>query len=218
MDSLGILFDVPTLIRTAGYLGIFGIVFVESGLLIGFFLPGDSLLFTAGFLASQGYLHIGLLVIGSFVAAVAGDSVGYAIGYRFGSQIFARDGSFFFRKEHLVRAENFYATYGGKTVVIARFMPVVRAFVPVLAGVAKMHYRTFLFYNILGGFLWAVGLSLLGFFLGSTIPNIDHYLLPIIAIIIVVSALPGIISIMRNREIRRQMVESVKMLIKRKNC
>ncbi|OGL67638.1 hypothetical protein A3B21_01450 [Candidatus Uhrbacteria bacterium RIFCSPLOWO2_01_FULL_47_24] len=196
------MFDLVALIKTAGYLGLFGIVFAESGLLIGFFLPGDSLLFTAGFLASQGFLNIWALAIGAFICAVAGDSVGYAFGRRVGPAIFKREDSIIFHKDHLERAKDFYAKYGKKTIILARFMPVVRTFAPILAGVGHMHYPAFLTYNIIGGALWAIGLTTLGYFLGSTIPNIDRYLIPIIALIIFTSVLPSIIHILRHKEYR----------------
>ena len=155
--------DPVTILKTVGYLGMFAIVFAESGLLIGFFLPGDSLLFTAGMLASQGLLNIYILIPLTFIAAVLGDSVGYAFGYRVGPKIFKRGDSFFFHKDHLKRAEYFYEKYGSKTIVLARFMPVVRTFAPIVAGMGKMRYHKFLFYNIVGGVLWGSESSRLGF-------------------------------------------------------
>ena len=184
--------DLTTLIRAVGYLGVAALIFAESGLLIGFFLPGDSLLFTAGFLASQGALQIVPLALLCFVAAVAGDSTGYAIGQHFGRRLYARPDSRFFRREHLARAEAFFARHGGKAIVFARFIPVVRTFVPVVAGAGAMRYTHFIGFNILGGFLWAIGVAVAGYFLGSTIPGVDRYLLPIIAAIIVVSVLPAV--------------------------
>ena len=186
------MFDLVSLIETAGYIGLFAIIFAESGLFFGFFLPGDSLLFTAGFLASQGFLNIYLLVPFLFVAAVLGDNVGYAFGYRFGPAFFSKKNSFFPHKDYIEKTEKYFQKYGGKTIVIARFVPVVRTFAPILAGIAKMDYKNFVFYNIIGGFLWAVGVTVLGFYLGSTIPNIDHYLVPIILVIVATSILPGI--------------------------
>jgi len=184
------LFDLVPLIKTAGYFGIFFIVFAESGLFIGFFLPGDSLLFTAGFLASQGYLNIWILTALAFVGAVLGDSVGYAFGRRVGPKIFTREDSIFFHKDHIMRAEKFYEAHGPKTIVLARFMPIVRTFAPIVAGIGHMRYRTFIFYNVIGGALWGIGLPSLGYLLGNTIPDIDRFLIPIIIGIIVVSALP----------------------------
>lgn len=191
--------SISTFLQTTGLLGIIGIIFVESGLLVGFFLPGDSLLFTAGFLSSQGFFSIGYLAIGCAIAAIAGDNVGYALGNRMGKKIFNRENSLLFHKEHLVRAKRFYELYGAKTIVFARFLPVIRSFAPVVAGAAEMHYRTFLFYNIIGGTIWAGGFTGLGYFLGSIIPNVDRYLAPLIGAIVVLSFLPPIIHILRER-------------------
>ncbi len=204
--------DLITLIKTAGYVGLFGIVFAESGLLIGFFLPGDSLLFTSGFLASQDYLNIWLLVPLMFVAAVFGDSVGYAFGRRLGPKIFSKNDSLIFNKAHLHRANAFFDKYGGKTIILARFMPVVRTFAPVLAGVGNMHYRTFLFYNAIGGFFWAVGLTLLGYFLGRVVPNVDKYLLPIIAVIILISVAPSVFHLLKTKNDRQRILSYLKKL------
>lgn len=199
MDSL-IGLDLISLIKTAGYFGLFAIIFAESGLFIGFFLPGDSLLFTAGFLASQGFLNIWLLAPLVFVAAILGDNFGYAFGRRVGPAIFYREDSLLFHKDHLERAKNFYEKHGPTTIVLARFLPVVRTFAPILAGVGRMSYKTFFFYNIFGAILWALGITWLGYFLGATIPGIDKYLLPIILAIIILSALPTLIHIIKNRE------------------
>lgn len=190
--------DLTLLIKTVGYIGLFGIVFAESGLFIGFFLPGDSLLFTAGFLASGGFLNIWILAPMVFIAAVLGDNVGYAFGKRVGPAIFRKEDSFFFNKDHLERARGFYQKHGGRTLILARFLPVIRTFAPILAGVGEMHYRTFLFYNIAGGALWSLGLSLLGYYLGSLFPDVDRYLLPIVFGIIILSILPGAIKFIRH--------------------
>lgn len=185
--------DLPSLIETIGLIGIFFIVFAESGLLVGFFLPGDSLLFTAGFLASQDYLPIGTLVVGCFIAAILGDNFGYAFGWRLGPKIFRRERSRLFNPKNLEYARRFYERHGGKTIVLARFMPFIRTFAPILAGVGEMHYRTFLVYNATGAVLWAVGLTAAGYTLGNAIPNPDRYLVPIILAIVIVSVLPGVI-------------------------
>jgi membrane-associated protein len=190
-------FDLIALIKTVGYLGVAGMVFAESGLLIGFFLPGDSLLFTAGFLASQGFLSIWILAPLSFLAAVLGDAVGYGFGRRFGRSLFQRPGSTFFKPENLERAEAFFERHGGKALVFARFLPIVRTFTPIVAGAAEMRYSRFALFNITGGFLWAVGVSVGGYFLGSAIPNVDRYLLPIIMLILVASVAPTAIHIWR---------------------
>lgn len=188
------------LIKSVSYIGLFLIVFAESGLLIGFFLPGDSLLFTAGFLASQGFLNIWLLVPLIFIAAVTGDSVGYAFGRRVGPRLFKREDSRFFHKRNLRKAELFYEKHGGMTIILARFMPVVRTFAPIVAGVGRMHYPTFLFYNVLGGAIWTISMCVGGYFLGKLIPNVDKYLLPIIGAIIVLSILPSAIHLLRERK------------------
>lgn len=178
------------LIKTAGYLGVFGIIFAESGLFFGFFLPGDSLLFTAGFLASQGFLNVYFFNLLVFVAAVLGDNVGYAFGKKVGPKIFNKEESLFFSKKNLVKASEFYKNYGPITIVLSRFMPFVRTFAPIVAGVGDMKYKTFFFYNISGGLLWTVLLTWAGYFLGSIIPDIDKYLLPIIFAIVIISVLP----------------------------
>ena len=196
---------LDTLLPAIGYLGIFAIIFAESGLLIGFFLPGDSLLFTAGFLASQNIFDIKVLTFLCFIAAVTGDSVGYAIGHKLGRRLFRRKDSFFFHPDHLLKAEKFYEKHGKKTIVLARFLPVIRTFAPVVAGIGNMKYRTFFAYNIIGGFLWAVLLPLAGYYLGKTIPDVDKYLLPIIGLIIVLSVLPQAISILRNEQVRNHL-------------
>lgn len=181
--------DLITLIKTVGLAGIVFMVFAESGLLIGFIFPGDSLMFTAGFLASQGYLNIWVLLVACFLAAVAGDSAGYYFGEKIGPRIFTKEDSQFFKKEYVSKARRFYEKYGGKAIVLARFLPVVRTLVPILAGVGRMRYSTFLFYNIFGGFLWTIGLITFGYVLGSSIADIDKYLLPIILGIILLSSL-----------------------------
>ena len=198
------MFNLVGWIQTAGYLGIAAIVFGESGVLIGLFLPGDSLLFTAGFLASQGYLHIGLLIPVVFVAAIAGDSFGYALGKRLGPRIFTKKDSFFFHQDHLTRAAAFYERHGGKTIVIARFMPIIRTLAPIVAGVGRMRYGAFLIYNIIGAAAWAIGLTTLGYILGKSVPNVDRYLLPIIALIIIISGLPTLISLAKQKYSKRR--------------
>lgn len=199
-------FDLTELIRTVGYVGVFGIVFLESGLLIGFFFPGDSLLFTAGFLASQGFFDIKILIIGCFIAAVAGDSIGYYIGKKFGPRIFKKENSLFFHKKHLDTAQRFYDKHGGKTIILARFVPVVRAFAPVVAGVGSMDYKRFLIFNLVGGVFWAVGVTYAGYYLGNLIPDVDKYLLPIIGLIVIASVLPAIHHALVDAEIRASII------------
>jgi membrane-associated protein len=188
------------IIQTVGLLGVWGVIFAESGLFFGFFLPGDSLLFTAGFLASQGLLNIWILVAGCAMAAIVGDSVGYWFGRQVGPKIFSRDDSFFFNKKHLERTKTFYNHYGKKTIILARFVPIVRTFAPILAGVGEMSYATFLSYNIIGGLLWTLGLTFGGFLLGSLIPNAEKYLTLIILAIIIVSFIPAVIEVLRSRK------------------
>lgn len=187
------------LIKSAGYIGLFAIVFAESGLLVGFFLPGDSLLFTAGFLASQGYLNIYLLITILLVAAIFGDNVGYVFGKKVGHKLFNKKDSLLFHKNNLIRAERFYEKYGPMTIILARFIPVVRTFAPIVAGIGKMNYKVFLFYNILGGALWTLSLTLAGFFLAKIIPNVEKHLEVIVAIIIALSILPPIFHILKER-------------------
>jgi membrane-associated protein len=189
-------------------IGVAAVVFAESGLLIGFFLPGDSLLFTTGFLIHAGILtvniHLAVFII--FVAAVLGDSVGYTFGRRAGPHIFKKPDARIFKQEHVKRAQAFYEKHGGKTIIIARFVPIVRTFAPIVAGAARMNYSTFLRFNIIGAFLWAVGITYLGYFVGSWFESIgieiDHVLLPIIALIIVISVLPPLIHIFKDKKQR----------------
>lgn len=204
--------DLPTLIQSIGYLGVWAIIFAESGLLIGFFLPGDSLLFTAGFLASQGLFNPWFLIVGAAVAAVVGDNVGYATGHRFGRQLFVRDDSWFFHKDHLVKAQTFFERHGGKALVLARFMPVIRTFTPITAGIGAMHYPTFLGYNLVGGLFWTISLTLLGFFLGNLIPDVDHYLLPIVAAIVVLSVAPSVLHLWQARQAEKRALKRRKRL------
>ncbi|MBU6428666.1 MAG: DedA family protein [Cyanobacteria bacterium REEB65] len=193
------LLDPRTLIAAFGTAGVVLAVFAETGLFFGFFLPGDSLLFTAGFLSSQGYLPMGWLLLGSFVAAVVGDSLGYAFGRRIGPAIFTRQGSFMFDPGYIARAEHFYEKHGNKTVILARFMPIVRTFAPIVAGVGSMKYGRFLAYNLLGGLLWT-GLMLgLGYGFGSVIPDPDRLVLPAVGAVILLSALPALRSMLKNR-------------------
>lgn len=202
--------DLQTLITTVGYVGLFAIVAAESGLFIGFFLPGDSLLFTSGFLASQDILNIWILVPLIFIAATVGDSIGYAFGKHIGPRIFTKDNSLFFNKKHLIRTQAFYEKHGGKTIILARFMPIVRTFAPILAGVGNMEYSNFLFYNITGGMLWSGGLTGLGYLLGSTVPNADKYLLPIIILIITISVSPTVYHVLKDKELRDDIVNKIK--------
>jgi membrane-associated protein len=184
--------------------GLFLIIFAETGLLIGFFLPGDSLLFTAGVLASQGDMNIVVILVGCFIAAVVGDQVGYTIGKRLGPSLFRRPDSRFFKQKYVDRTKEFFEQHGPKTIVLARFVPVVRTFAPVLAGVGDMSRRTFTAFNVIGAVLWAIGVTLAGYLLGEVIgDDIDKYLLPIIGVIIILSILPPAIEMLKARRRRK---------------
>jgi membrane-associated protein len=191
------MFDLVNIVKTGGYLALSAIIFAESGILIGLFLPGDSLLFTAGFLSSQGYLNIWVLLPLMFISAVLGDNVGYFFGKKVGPKIFEREDSFFFKKSYLLRSKVFFEQHGGKTLILARFIPIVRTFAPILAGVGEMGYRWFMINNLIGALLWAVGLALAGYILGQSVPNADKYILPIILGIVVLSLLPPTIKILK---------------------
>jgi len=184
------LYDVKTLIHTVGYLGLVIIIFAETGLLAGFFLPGDSLLVTAGLFASTGELDIILLNAILIPAAVIGDAVGYWIGHKSGPHLFKKEQSLLFRKDYLIKTHEFYEKYGGITIIIARFIPIIRTFAPTVAGIAQMKYIDFFRYNIIGGALWILSMSLLGYLLGNTIPNIEKHIEKVIVIIVFLSILP----------------------------
>jgi membrane-associated protein len=193
------------LLEAFGTIGLILVVFAESGLLIGFFLPGDSLLFTAGVFAAKGDLTLWIILIGVFVAAVAGDQVGYAFGNRVGPAIFRRPNSRFFKQEYVERAQRYFEEHGPKTIVLARFVPIVRTFAPIVAGVGTMRYRTFLVYNVVGGLLWGVGVTSLGYALGEAV-DIDKYLLPVIGLIIAASLVPVVLEVRRERRKRRSVL------------
>lgn len=195
--------DLITLIEAVGYAGLFGIVFAETGLFLGFFLPGDSLLFVAGFLAGQDLFSLPILIGGLFVSAVLGNLLGYEFGKRVGPRLFSRDDSLIFKKAHALRAQVFYERHGAKMIVLARFMPIVRTFAPIVAGIGKMHYPVFVAYNIAGAILWTTMLVLLGYFLGSVI-DVDKYLLPIVLLIVFLSFLPGITAYLKERRLAKE--------------
>jgi len=191
--------SLADLIRWGGYTVLVAIVFCETGLLVGFFLPGDSLLITAGLVAAAGTLDIWWLNLLLMAAAIVGDSVGYAIGYRTGPRIFTREDSLLFNRRHLIRTREFYERYGGKTIVIARFVPIIRTFAPVVAGVGQMRYRRFVFYNVFGGIGWVASMTWAGYLLGSLIPNISRYIHVVVAIVIVLSVIPIGVELLRAR-------------------
>jgi membrane-associated protein len=192
--------DVRAIIAWGGYVGLTAIIFAETGLLIGFFLPGDSLLVTAGLLAATtGVFNIWLLGVLLTVASILGNTAGYAIGRAAGPRLFSREDSLLFNKKHLIRAHEFYERHGGKTVIIARFMPIVRTFVPVVAGMAQMGYRGYTIYNIAGGVGWIWSMLFIGYFLGRYIPGVDQHIETVIILVVVASLLPGIIGWLKSR-------------------
>ena len=194
------LLDPNSLVKDFGYLGIFITLFLESGVFFGFFLPGDSLLFTAGLLASQGYLNIIGLIIISVIAAILGNNVGYYTGNKVGPALFSKKKSFLFSPKRVAEAHTFFEKQGPQSLILARFIPALRTFVPIAAGIGKMNYRKFLVFNGLGGLLWGIGVPVLGYTLGKKVPSIDKYLLPIIFVIIILSALPVIIAYFRSKK------------------
>lgn len=187
------IYDVEALVRSGGLAVLIGIVFVETGLLVGFFLPGDSLLVTAGIFAAHGHLDMMMLNASLSAAAIIGDSLGYGIGLRTGPKIFSRPNSLLFNRKHLISAKEFYDRHGGFTIFIARFMPIIRTFAPVVAGVGAMQYRKFIAYNIFGGISWVLSMTLAGYFLGTLIPDIQKKIHVVIAIVIAVSLMPAVI-------------------------
>jgi membrane-associated protein len=192
-----VVYNVPELIRLVGLFGLIFIVFAETGLMVGFFLPGDSLLVTAGLFAASGDLNIAWMLPALMLAAVVGDATGYWIGRRAGQTLYSRPNSFFFRREHLIRTREFYERHGGKTIILARFIPIARTFAPVVAGAAEMTYRRFATFNIVGAVLWINSMTLTGYFLGRLVPNIDRHIQLVVAVVIFVSLLPGIYAYVR---------------------
>ena len=198
--------SLDALIQWGGYAILVAIVFTETGLLVGFFLPGDSLLITAGLVAATGALDIWLLNAVLAAAAIVGDSVGYAIGARIGPRLFTREKSWLFNPRHVERTREFYARHGAKTIVIARFVPIIRTFAPVVAGVGQMPYRRFLIYNVAGGLGWVLSMTWAGYLLGQAVPNIDRHIHVVVIVVIVLSVIPIGVEILRER--RRQSAPS----------
>ncbi|MDM7915844.1 MAG: VTT domain-containing protein [Candidatus Eisenbacteria bacterium] len=198
-DAMPWLPSIGEILRWGGVLAITAIIFSETGLLIGFFLPGDSLLVTAGVFAANGDLSLALLLTLVPLAAVAGDAVGYQIGKRAGQALYSRPDSRFFKRKHLERAHAFYEKYGGKTIVIARFVPIIRTFAPTVAGAARMGYKRFATFNVAGGIGWVVSMVLLGYFLGRSIPDLEKRIHYVIAIVILLSLVPAIVEMLRAR-------------------
>lgn len=214
--------SLEELIATVGVIGVAAIIFAESGLLVGFFLPGDTLLFTVGFLAHQGTItmSVHLLMIILFFAAVLGDNVGYMFGKRVGPRIFRKPDSIFFHQDNLQRAEKFYEKYGPVTIVLARFVPVVRTFAPIVAGVGKMKYRRFLMYNMLGGLLWTAGITYIGYFGGAFLEargiEIDHLILPIIGAAMAITLFSPVYHIIREPSARKILKKKIRGVFKAK--
>jgi membrane-associated protein len=198
-DAFRTLYNVPELIRLGGLVGLVAIVFAETGLMVGFFLPGDSLLVTAGLFAARGDLNLVTLNLSVMAAAVLGDATGYWIGRTAGQALYSRPNSLLFRREHLIRTHEFYERHGGKTIVIARFVPIIRTFAPVVAGAAEMTYRAFAVYNVAGGVGWVLSMTLTGYFLGRSIPGIERNIHLVVAAVIFLSLLPGLIAWLRAR-------------------
>jgi membrane-associated protein len=195
--------DLPGLVQWAGLFGLAIIIFSETGLLVGFFLPGDSLLVTAGLLAARGYLDVYALAPVLTLAAICGNSVGYSIGRATGPRVFRREESLFFNKKHAIRAHEFYEKYGRKTIVLAQFMPIIRTFAPVVAGVGGMKFRQFITFNVLGAIAWIWSMLGIGYFLGSYIPGIDRHIEIVVIIVVFISILPGLVGGYRAKRARR---------------
>ena len=193
------IYDVKSLVMWAGYTGLFAIIFAETGLLVGFFFPGDSLLVTAGLFASTGDLNIVLLNLLLIPAAILGNSAGYWIGHKSGPRLFKKEQSLLFRKDYLIKTKNFYDKHGGTTIIITRFMPFFRTFAPIVAGIGEMKYSKFLYYNIFSAILWIGSMTLIGFYMGRTIPDIDKHIEKVIIIIVFLSLLPAIIKFLKHK-------------------
>ncbi|MDB5175246.1 MAG: hypothetical protein JWM81_104 [Candidatus Saccharibacteria bacterium] len=194
------LLDPTYLIKHFGYLGIFITIFLESGIIVGFFLPGDSLLFAAGLLASQHYLNLAGLIVVAVIAAILGNTAGYFTGKKLGPTLFTRKSSLLFSQKRVNEAHVFFEKQGPQSLVLARFIPAVRCFVPIIAGVGNMEYRSFLTFNSLGGVLWGISVPILGYTLGKTVPSIDKYLLPIIVLIAAISVLPVLLQYRKSKQ------------------
>lgn len=206
-DFFRFIYNVPELIRLVGLAGVAFIIFSETGLMVGFFLPGDSLLVTAGVFAAGGLLNIYTLIPVLLCAAVTGNATGYWIGKRAGQALYNRPNSFFFRREHLLKTHQFYERHGGKTIILAQFMPIVRTFAPVVAGAAGMSYRRFATFNVVGAVCWITSMTLTGFFLGRAIPDIEKRIHLVVAVVIFLSLLPAIISVARAKLAARRTPE-----------
>jgi membrane-associated protein len=197
------IYDVEMLVRVGGLAGLTAIVFIETGLLVGFFLPGDSLLVTAGLFAARGDLEVVPMIVVLSIAAIVGDTVGYNIGARAGPKLFTRPNSLLFNRKHLITTKEFYERHGPFTIVIARFIPILRTFAPVVAGIGAMEYKRFIVYNVAGGIGWVVTTVLGGYFLGQMVPNIHDHIHKVIAVVIILSILPAVIKVAKEKLKRR---------------
>jgi membrane-associated protein len=203
--------SIDKVILGGGLAAIGATVFAESGLLIGFFLPGDTLLFAAGILAAQDIFPLGWLLVVVIISAIIGDNVGYSIGRRTGHRIFNKKDSILFKHEHIERAEKFYEDHGGKTIILARFVPVIRTFAPMVAGIGKMPRNRFLVYNAVGGILWGGGVTLAGFWLGSKLPWIEDYITPVILGIVTISFSLAILHLIKDKKTRQLLIQKIKL-------
>lgn len=213
--------EITDLIKAIGVIGVMAIIFAESGILVGFFLPGDTLLFAAGFLTSQNVMGIGVvpLILLLFISAVAGDSIGYMFGKKVGPKIFKKKDSIFFRQDYLNKAEEFYKQYGPVTIVLARFVPIVRTFAPIVGGAGKMKYQSFLIFNIIGGFLWTAGVVLLGYYAGAFFEsqgiNVDSLILPVVGLAMLATIASPIIHMLKDKQSRELMLSKIKKILKK---
>jgi membrane-associated protein len=212
-DAFHFITDVEGMIRWGGYFALAAIVFVETGLMVGFFLPGDSLLVTAGLFAARGTLNIVVLNVLLITMAILGDATGYYIGKKLGPALFRRKNSRLFKRDHLVKTQLFYEKHGGKTIIIARFVPIIRTFAPVVAGIAGMKYRRFAAFNIVGGIGWVISMTMIGYLLGRTIPEIDKYIEWVIVAVVFLSILPGIIEGWRQRKEKQRAASEYKQVV-----
>ena len=210
-------FNLEALVQTGGIFAIGAVVFAETGMLIGFFLPGDTLLFAAGFFASQGQISIVLSIVAIVLGAILGNMVGYEIGKRGGDRIFSSDDSVFFHKKYIDKSEHFFKKHGGKTILFARFVPVVRTLAPLMAGIAKIDYKKFMFYNISGALMWGISVTMIGYFAGKLVGeyfNIDRYLLPIILLATVLTFGVSLLHALREPQTRHVLIKKIKRNIK----
>ena len=207
--------DIEHIIQAGGIVLIALIVFAESGLLIGFFLPGDTLLFGAGLAASQGKFSLLILILATITAAIIGDNTGYSIGKRMGKRIFTKDDGILFRKEYVETAEKFYEKHGGKTIILARFTPIVRTFAPVVAGASNMNRRRFIMFNVVGGVIWGAGMPLLGYFVGSRIPGLDKYMELVIIGVVLLSLLIAAGHILKDKKTREILITNVRAYVRK---